>query len=749
LRLNGDDNAASCAEDVLTSIETKLALLDKTMHFDNSRKRVTGARAAKATAGGSPRTTGKSHRVSDVAQVPMRSRSHTQATAALCISTTFAPEPASSESPADYNVADYNDADYNDADYNDASSAPIQQQILEIRSDHVHNSGAVACTLSAANSSYVPIILPDTENDVSCASPSRDGRSTITTSNLPCMDLFSSIEAKLALLSSVVVPPQFKKRPLGARRHPPAGQPTTGTNSASAAPRAAAVKVTKPVPKRSNPQSKHSPEALAVCHNAGSSSGIVSDQERTSSTSTPEPRQREGALPSADAVAVEETTAELYSTQGVPCISDPNCATSQLAESNTEAGCSTNVVSNDQDSDVSIPPLFPHASASEAQSEPIPNDAAPDPAMCVTPFGLSLEKERGGGYVVSAVTPASSASAESRLKKGVLVLELNGQSCKGMEQGQVDAMLQGTGFSELRVTVKKSWFWGTTTVVLKKLEEREHAGATRLREQTQADAVTCVTPGQVLHDLNFEVDKEVLARAAVAVASERAVLDADSMNRGGGTEDGKDGDNDYDRDSHDIHDGIAAGKIAEQVVKQETSGGCNSSNRDKVFIETIAAVERSLQSLSCNVRDFDKRAEQKQRQPLRLRTTQARAHVAAGQCLATSCRGHDGAVPVIHGGGDDQGGAGVENSVHEAMTRRLGDGVQASTAAAAAAAAVAEAATSTDLRRRVAEEKELSDKAALAEVVARQSALSLEARAVIAGAAPPYSAFFMNLRFPQ
>ncbi len=736
-----DDNAASCAEDVLTSIKTKLALLDKTLHFDNSRKRVTGARAVKATASGSPRTTGKSHRVYEVAQVLELSSSDVKTTAALSISSALSSEPASSESLAVQN---------------DASCAPTQQEVC---SDNVQgHGGAGACSLSAANSSSVSISLPDAE---ACPSPPRDFSNTITSSNSPPMDLFSSIEAKLALLSSVVVPPQFKKRALGARRHPPAGQPT-GTNSASPAPRVATLKATKHVPKRSDPPSKLLPEAVAVCHDAASAPGMVVAQEHTSTciwTSTPEHGQRQGAPPSADAVAVGDMRAELYSTQGVPCESDPpDGVKSQLAVSISEADGNTSVgvVADDHDRDAcAVPPLFPYASASEAQCEPSATDvaSASAPPMCVRPFGLSLEKERGGaGYVVSAVAPASSASAESRLKKGVMVLELNGQSCKGMELQEVNAMLEGTGFTQLRVTVKKSWLWGTTTVVLKKLEQHDHAGVTQVREQNEADAGRCLTPslgsaGQALRDLNLELDKELLARAAVAVASEHAVLNADSMNRGGAAEDGKEHDNggvccDDDRDG--IEDGIAAGKIAEQGVKHQISEVRNSSNsgscsRDEGFIETMAAVERNLQALSCNVHDFDK-----QRQQLRRRTvtTEARAHVAAARGLATPPTGHPGAVPVILGGGDEKNhdclrGTGVESSVHEAMKSRFGDGLQACTAAA-----VAEAATSTDLRRKLAEEKAISDKAALAEVVARQSALTLEARAVVAGSTPPYIAFF-------
>jgi streptomycin 6-kinase len=77
--------------------------------------------------------------------------------------------------------------------------------------------------------------------------------------------------------------------------------------------------------------------------------------------------------------------------------------------------------------------------------------------------------------------------------------------------------------------------------------------------------------------------------------------------------------------------------------------------------------------------------------------------------------------------------ADAESSIRELMMTRLGEG-GLRVLESPAAAMVAEAAASDTLRQRAVEEKEERERGVLAEAVARQSALSLEARAVVAGA---------------
>jgi predicted phage gp36 major capsid-like protein len=163
----------------------------------------------------------------------------------------------------------------------------------------------------------------------------------------------------------------------------------------------------------------------------------------------------------------------------------------------------------------------------------------------------------------------------------------------------------------------------------------------------------------------------------------------------------------------------------------------------------MSAVEQNLALLRDRMQQ-EKRAEQQQ---LSRRTTDARARIAlVAHASATSrgtralnpepvmllnrsprARGGDGAGTAVQDVGvDDVTGELADDSVQKVMMKRLGEG-GLSGLAAPAAAAVAEAAISSASRQKINDDRERADRAALAEVVARQSALTLEARAVIAG----------------
>jgi hypothetical protein len=389
-------------------------------------------------------------------------------------------------------------------------------------------------------------------------------------------------------------------------------------------------------------------------------------------------------------------------------------------------------------------------SADTSQSECCRQIAAAPPTPPPTPpprrpFGLSLEKDRASaGYLVASIAPFSPASAEPRLKKGALVLELNGQACKGLSAAQVEDMLEGRGCCELRVTVKKSWLWGVTTAVLKMQNVQLGASSAANGDSTAAADVSILSDDDAAADKstvgadvpfertigvpNLDLDQQLRSRAAVAVAANKlgAWGDAGGALRG---------------DDSMMMVPIATASpmpSAQQQRNNVNDGGFTagiSEVCDGRSSAIMTAVEQNLALL------FDKYTQQQQ---LDRRTTAARARIAVTQASVAAHASHAqeedeaarkssvGSAVQCQGALVDLSEEVLESSIGKAMMKRLGeDGL--GILEAPAAAAVAEAAIVSASRQKIANDKERSDRAALAEAVARQSALTLEARAVVAG----------------
>jgi hypothetical protein len=177
----------------------------------------------------------------------------------------------------------------------------------------------------------------------------------------------------------------------------------------------------------------------------------------------------------------------------------------------------------------------------------LPASAASVAPPARRPFGLSLKKDKeSAGYVVASIDPLSPAAADPCLKKGTVVLELNGLVCKGLGAEQVGELLEGRGCSELRVTMKKGWLRGTTTTVLRRPQEQQGAAAAAATAPTAAAAAAADAsslPASDKHaagaagfdadaerragDLNVELDEQLQSRAAIAVAADKLAAKVD------------------------------------------------------------------------------------------------------------------------------------------------------------------------------------------------------------------------------
>ena len=82
--------------------------------------------------------------------------------------------------------------------------------------------------------------------------------------------------------------------------------------------------------------------------------------------------------------------------------------------------------------------------------------------------GFSLRKNpQNDRWEVDVVFPDSPASREPRLKEKTTLLKVNGQSATEMQHDQLNDMLHGPAGSIVSIKVKKGFFFGTETIVLK------------------------------------------------------------------------------------------------------------------------------------------------------------------------------------------------------------------------------------------------------------------------------------------
>jgi hypothetical protein len=781
--LSVGDAAPPSPVDLIASIETKLALLGNAIHSDKLKKRAAGAPGAKAA-----RAAGRADAAAAPASAQQLQSPGTTAASAPAASATIAPLPSPSASASAILIP-------SDVQHDHAN---------QISHTHVEHAAAAPPPASATRCRH---------DTFPATAPSQSPPFTTTgSSSVPPLnnDLFSSIEANLQRLSSVVVPSQFKKRALGTRLQPartaavvPAnGHVAAARSSAAPAPKASSAskvgkssamlssKVKSTVSAASAASAAAAAAAAAdifVPQSSSVTNGIIKLQARTRGMLTRKLLSQRADQPPASSKEREEAGAKAaeenplgararaQSAAGdskadtfaadAACDDDESAAAAAVAAA---AAAASFVIAGNPHTDI-------HHPTTAAQATPPPS----------RPFGLSLEKDQASaGYVVASIAPSSPASAEPHLKKGTLVLQLNGQACKGLAPQQVDDLLQGRGCSELRVTVKKGWLWGTTTAVLRRAEEQldvaaaaaaAAAAASSLpaNDKHAADAANFdADAGRLVGDPNLELDEQLRSRAAIAVVAHELAAKGDG-GAGGGSESG--GDDTCDGGSvvalpvaDDACDGgsVVALPVAAvnavpllQPQTSEVDVGIRGSSSSSSSIKgggygrrssaIMSAVEQNLALLRDRMQQ-EKRAEQQQ---LSRRTTDARARIAlVAHASATSrgtralnpepvmllnrsprARGGDGAGTAVQDVGvDDVTGELADDSVQKVMMKRLGEG-GLSGLAAPAAAAVAEAAISSASRQKINDDRERADRAALAEVVARQSALTLEARAVIAG----------------
>jgi hypothetical protein len=98
------------------------------------------------------------------------------------------------------------------------------------------------------------------------------------------------------------------------------------------------------------------------------------------------------------------------------------------------------------------------------------------PAYCELPrnqsegaVGFSVKRNpQKGRWQVDFVYPDTPASREPRLREKTGIYKVNGQSTMRMEYDQLMGMLQGPAGSNVEITVKKGFVFGSKTVVLKR-----------------------------------------------------------------------------------------------------------------------------------------------------------------------------------------------------------------------------------------------------------------------------------------
>ena len=88
-----------------------------------------------------------------------------------------------------------------------------------------------------------------------------------------------------------------------------------------------------------------------------------------------------------------------------------------------------------------------------------------DPNKGVVGFSVQKEESR---WTIGEIFPDTPASREPRLKKGSVILELNGQSTMELRFPQMKDLIQGPPNTDLKITLKKGWFFGSETIVLKR-----------------------------------------------------------------------------------------------------------------------------------------------------------------------------------------------------------------------------------------------------------------------------------------
>jgi hypothetical protein len=589
-------------------------------------------------------------------------------------------------------------------------------------------------------------------------------------SHPPRSDLVSSIEAKLESLSSVVVPPQFKKRALGARLQTSNKSPVAAPIIHLAAPRSFTTAASK-APAASKPAKSSSILSPKLSAAPATAAAIPDTQDHQSSLvirSIVQLQAHARGLLTRQHLSRHAQQTSVVSKMGHAADGDiigelptndsrtqPRSAVGDSASHSAESAGAY---------DSSTCPVFYDTDAQQAESDR-PIAAAPPAPRSSRPFGLSLEKDRASaGYVVASITPFSPASAEPRLKKGAVVLELNGQACKGLSAAQVEDMLEGRGCSELRVTVKKSWLWGTSTAVLKLQEEQSGvvldadvcvstaAVTVPTKDYHAADSSVCgadVPVDRCTGDPNVDLDQQLRSRAAIAVVANQLAAEGDESREGDKGTGASGCDGHVGRDDPSVVAVPEPSVDAVHSVKQQRSdvevGSTGNSSRGHGGGARSSAIMSAVEQNLAHLNDRMQQEKRSKLQQLNRRTTAARARIAVAQASVEVRNAHTQgaetpspndsvgcAVPIQGVLDDDMSEVVVESSIGQAMMKRLGKG-SLSSLEAPAAAAVAEATMSIASRQKAAVDKERAERAALAEVIARQSALTLEARAVVAG----------------
>ena len=216
----------SSAENLLESIEAKLLLLNEAVSAGKSMKRNAGARVVKAaSAAAPPSTTGKLNAVSAIANVQHVSPTGGKATRAEPGLSLTLPSASASAFRSRTGSSLHHDGNIRAAGQPLAAAACLQPEVAPL-------PPTVTVTAHPPSVPCIDITLRHAE--ATCSSPELDSVNSSTERNSPPTDIFASIEANLALLSSVVVPAQFKKRALGTRLQQRAAQPAAAAAAATA-----------------------------------------------------------------------------------------------------------------------------------------------------------------------------------------------------------------------------------------------------------------------------------------------------------------------------------------------------------------------------------------------------------------------------------------------------------------------------------------------------------------------------------
>jgi hypothetical protein len=367
------------------------------------------------------------------------------------------------------------------------------------------------------------------------------------------------------------------------------------------------------------------------------------------------------------------------------------------------------------------------------------------PAQAAAAFGIALERVKGGDYIICSTAPHSLAAHEPRLKKGTLVLKLNGKVCRELQREQVDAMLEGRGCSELCVTVRTGRLRGSATVALQKEDDVRPCSAAVYAVAAADELAAAFSGDHAKCHAMMDSAPQLLSRAAIAVKVKELAQLKHNRNPDAADHYGSEA---ADSRGGDVGDDCRGGGMEEASVVSASgspaaglcSSGCSRGvNSHSSSADSSNALPLNFFAVLNNLAALEQRVDRAaalptsmkhQRPQLQRCAADARAVIAVALASASQT-----AMAVDSSGACSTAADACDSfgcSADCTLQQRLGpeSSREAERASAAAAAGNQHAFA---LHPTNADEQEASTRCGKAEAVARHSALSLEARALVAG----------------